>query len=249
MERLFSNVSTHWRISANKNRGPVATTTTVSDTTENKASSPQNQTGGSQQQKQATASLQKELQHSVSNKKLSAAPVPVMSRAKAGGVTAKPVAVRKSSRKLSTRMDSEVIDAFRLFDRDKDGRVTKAEIIDLIESLDGDPKCPQVKELIEASEKNDKGSIDQSEFMTLWIAFKAKVGEEGETEAEIKTAFKEYDLDGDGYITKDEMVEAITKMGFVSNTEEEAGKCLKEMDLDGDGKVSYAEFMVKWKIT
>ena len=43
--------------------------------------------------------------------------------------------------------------------------------------------------------------------MTLWIAFKAKVGEEGETEAEIKTAFKEYDLDGDGYITKDEMVE------------------------------------------
>ena len=63
------------------------------------------------------------------------------------------------------------------------------------------------QELIEASEKNDKGSIDQSEFMTLWIAFKAKVGEEGETEAEIKTAFKEYDLDGDGYITKDEMVE------------------------------------------
>ena len=59
--------------------------------------------------------------------------------------TAKPVAVRKSSRKLSTRMDSEVIDAFRLFDRDKDGRITKSEIIDLIASLDGDPKCPQVK--------------------------------------------------------------------------------------------------------
>jgi len=167
----------------------------------------------------------------------------------AGAVTAKPVAVRKSSRKLSSRMDSEVLDAFKLFDRDKDGRISKTEIVDLIESLDGDPKCPQVKEIIEASEKNAKGSIDQSEFMALWVAFKAKIGEEGETEAEIKTAFKEYDLDGDGYITKDEMVEAITKMGFVSNTEEEASKCLKEMDLDGDGKVSYAEFMVKWKIT
>ena len=45
------------------------------------------------------------------------------------------------------------------------------------------------------------------------------------------------------------LFQAITKMGFVSNTEEEASKCLKEMDLDGDGKVSYAEFMVKWKIT
>lgn len=249
MERLFSNVSTHWRISA-KNRGPA--TTSITETCDNKAS-PSNHTTGSSSEKQATTATSTSKEQSVtsgssSSKQLTAA-VPVMSGATNNRPTAKPVAVRKSSRKLSTRMDSEVIDAFRLFDRDKDGRITKSEIIDLIASLDGDPKCPQVKELIEASERNAKGSIDQSEFMTLWIAFKAKVGEEGETEAEIKTAFKEYDLDGDGYISKDEMLEAITKMGFVSNTEEEAGKCLKEMDLDGDGKVSYAEFMVKWKIT
>lgn len=38
-------------------------------------------------------------------------------------------------------------------------------------------------------------------------------------------------------------------MGFVSNKEDEVSKCLKDMDLDGDGRVSYAEFMVKWKIT
>ena len=44
-------------------------------------------------------------------------------------------------------------------------------------------------------------------------------------------------------------LQAMTKMGFVSNKEEEASKCLKEMDLDGDGRVSYAEFMVKWRIT
>ena len=45
------------------------------------------------------------------------------------------------------------------------------------------------------------------------------------------------------------LLQAMTKMGFVSNKEEEASKCLKEMDLDGDGRVSYAEFMVKWRIT
>ena len=38
-------------------------------------------------------------------------------------------------------------------------------------------------------------------------------------------------------------------MGFVSNKDEEVMKCLRDMDLDGDGRVSYAEFMVKWKIT
>ena len=45
------------------------------------------------------------------------------------------------------------------------------------------------------------------------------------------------------------LLQAITRMGFVENKEEEAAKCLKEMDLDGDGKVSYAEFMVKWRVT
>lgn len=38
-------------------------------------------------------------------------------------------------------------------------------------------------------------------------------------------------------------------MGFVANKEDEVTKCLQDMDLDGDGRVSYAEFMVKWKIT
>ena len=42
-------------------------------------------------------------------------------------------------------MDSEVIDAFKLFDRDKDGRVTRDEIVDLIEALDGDASCPHVQ--------------------------------------------------------------------------------------------------------
>ena len=51
----------------------------------------------------------------------------------------------KSSRKLSSRMDSEVVDAFKLFDRDNDGRVTREEIVDLIESLEGDSHCPHVQ--------------------------------------------------------------------------------------------------------
>jgi len=146
-------------------------------------------------------------------------------------------------------MDSEVVDAFKLFDRDKDGKVTREEIVDLIESLDGDSTCPHVQDLLKASDENGNGSVDLSQFMSLWASFKARIGDDGDTEDDIKTAFREYDIDNDGYITKDEMVEAIERMGFVSNKEEEANKCLKEMDLDGDGRVSFAEFMVKWKIT
>ena len=54
-------------------------------------------------------------------------------------------------------------------------------------------------------------------------------------------------MDGDGFITKQEMMDSITRMGFVNNVEEEAVKCIADMDIDGDGKVSYAEFVVKWR--
>lgn len=153
-----------------------------------------------------------------------------------------------ATRKLSARMDSEVADAFRLFDTDKNGKVTRAEIESLVSTLGGETDCPHVQDLLKASD--EQGSVDLTSFMKLWQKFKESVSEEGDdSEEEIKSAFKDYDVDGDGYITKDEMMNVITKMGFVSNKDEEVSKCLKDMDLDGDGRVSYAEFMVKWKIT
>ena len=50
-----------------------------------------------------------------------------------------------SSRKLSLRPDREVREAFGLFDRDGDGKITKQEVTGLIRSLEGDPACPHVQ--------------------------------------------------------------------------------------------------------
>ena len=61
------------------------------------------------------------------------------------------------------------------------------------------------QELLKASDQ--AGSVDLSNFMKLWQQFKSTVNEDGDdTEEEIKQAFKDYDRDGDGYITKDEMM-------------------------------------------
>ena len=102
--------------------------------------------------------------------------------------------------------------------------------------------------MLRASERD---CLDVATFMRLWKDFKANINnaDDDGTEDEIKEAFEDYDINGDGYITKDEMLQAMTKMGFVNNKEEEALKCLREMDLDGDGRVSYAEFMVKWRVS
>ena len=57
--------------------------------------------------------------------------------------------------------------------------------------------------------------VGLEEFLVQWSLFKEKLDEEEDEEDDIKEAFKMYDKDGDGYITKEEMLEAITAMGFV----------------------------------
>ena len=69
-----------------------------------------------------------------------------------------------------------------------------------------------------------------------------------ESNDEILEAFKKYDINGDGFITKDEIMAVISQMTFVSDKEAEVEKCLKDMDANGDGIISYAEFLVKLKI-
>jgi len=154
-----------------------------------------------------------------------------------------------SNKKLSTTENSELIDAFNLFDADKDKRINAEEILGLIRSLGGQLECSHVKELVRACQDHRDQSLGMEEFLDQWRIFKQKLDDEDEDEEEIREAFKSYDQDGDGYITRDEMFAAITQMGFVRNCEEEANKCMDEMDLDKDGKVSYAEFVLRWRVS
>jgi len=138
---------------------------------------------------------------------------------------------------------------FNLFDADKDKRIKAEEILGLIEALGGQVDCSHVKELVRACQNSEDNSLGLEEFLEQWTLFKQKLDDEDEDEEEIKEAFKMYDQDGDGYITRDEMFAALTQMGFVRNCEEEARKCMDEMDLDRDGKVSYAEFVLRWRVS
>ena len=50
-----------------------------------------------------------------------------------------------SNKKLSTKENSELIDAFNLFDADKDKRINAKEIEALIKALGGQSDCSHVK--------------------------------------------------------------------------------------------------------
>ena len=68
--------------------------------------------------------------------------------------------------------------------------------------------------------------------------WKESLGQPTLEEEEIKKAFKQYDTNGDGFITKEELLSIISI--------EDAENSLNNIDIDGDGKISYLEFKLKF---
>merc|ERR1712029_837 len=139
----------------------------------------------------------------------------------------------------------ELQEAFKLFDMDGDGMITKDELRKLVEKVGGSMAEGEAKGLIHQADKDGNESIDFSEFSKLWAAIKG----EGEAEKEIRKEFSKLDKDNSGYITKDEMISVISSSSdhFSGDKMEEAKKCIAELDVDKDGRVSYPEFLLVWK--
>lgn len=79
------------------------------------------------------------------------------------------------------------------------------------------------------------GSIEFPEFLTM-MAKKIKDG--GESEEELREAFRVFDKDGNGFISAAELRHVMTNLGE-KLTDEEVDEMIREADIDGDGQVNY----------
>ncbi len=63
-----------------------------------------------------------------------------------------------------------------------------------------------------------------------------------DTDDEMMAAFKQFDIDGDGQISRQELKITMTKL-CGNLTEEQIDHIIEEVDKDGDGEINYEEFV------
>ncbi|KAJ3763907.1 hypothetical protein EV360DRAFT_91528 [Lentinula raphanica] len=129
---------------------------------------------------------------------------------------------------------SEFKEAFSLFDKDGDGKITTKELGTVMRSLGQNPTEAELQEMINEVDSDGNGTVDFPEFLSM-MARKMK---DIDSEEEIKEAFKVFDKDGNGFISAAELRHVMTNLGE-KLTDDEVDEMMREADEDGNGRIDY----------
>jgi Ca2+-binding EF-hand superfamily protein len=141
---------------------------------------------------------------------------------------------------------SSVKDAFKRFDADGDGQISREEVMQGASSCGLKLSADEVDTLFILGDKDNNGQIDFSEFAEIMIPSAperiAKLRKCFRNRSEIESAFRRFDTNKDGAISLDEMKAGLSSCGIMF-TEQEVETCFAVADLNGDGEVCLNEFV------
>ncbi|KAM8836729.1 calcium-binding protein 5a isoform 1-T2 [Spinachia spinachia] len=147
------------------------------------------------------------------------------------------------SRELADDEIDELREAFNEFDKDKDGLISCKDLGNLMRTMGYMPTEMELIELSQNINMNLGGKVDFEDFVEL-MAPKLLAETAGMIGMkELKNAFKEFDVDGDGVITTEELRAAMGKLMGEHMSRKEIDSVVKEADDDGDGTVDFEEFV------
>ncbi|CAK72763.1 unnamed protein product (macronuclear) [Paramecium tetraurelia] len=139
--------------------------------------------------------------------------------------------------------ERQLIRIFNEIDVDRDGKLTCDELAMALQKIymyDELQAQMQASILMEQIDIDNNGFLEYSEFIMACSQRKVLL-----TESNLKNAFQQFDLNGDGVISVQEIKKVLE--GNESITDEKWQEVIQEVDTNGDGEVSYEEFLVMMK--
>ncbi|KAI8379350.1 calmodulin-like protein [Radiomyces spectabilis] len=134
------------------------------------------------------------------------------------------------------KMD-EAQESFQLFDKDGNGYIDVNELALVMNSIGRHPTPEELSDMIAEADADGDNRIDLCEFLAL-LTRQPLLDKTVSLEA-----FELFDKDGDGYISADELHQAMTTILGDYVLPKEIDQMMAEADIDGDGKISCEEFM------
>ncbi|CAD8141063.1 unnamed protein product [Paramecium octaurelia] len=137
---------------------------------------------------------------------------------------------------MSNQEKKKIQTQFKKIDVNKDGTLSREELLKCYRDIyDDEMKCQEIVDnLFQQADVNGSNQIDYTEFI---VAFAKK--EQLTAQNKLEKAFRLFDKDGNGSISKQELQEI---MGGAQLSEVEWNNVFNELDLNGDGIVNFQEF-------
>ncbi|KAM4745338.1 calcium-binding protein 1a isoform 1-T1 [Anableps anableps] len=146
-------------------------------------------------------------------------------------------------RELRPEEMDELRDAFKEFDKDKDGFISCKDLGNCMRTMGYMPTEMELIELSQQINMNLGGHVDFDDFVELMGPKLLAETADMIGIKELKDAFREFDTNGDGAISTTELRDAMRKLLGQQVGLKEVEDILRDVDLNGDGLVDFEEFV------
>ena len=160
----------------------------------------------------------------------------------------KEVKRKAKNERLIEKMKKEFLE----LDFDGDGTISTEEIERVLHTMRIKLKINEldIKHLLQDIDKDKNGSVDLKEYYRY---MKGRNGTIMKTNllyralfqlSLIRKEFQRFDVDGSGYITRDEVLEVLSDRMGAQISDDEATLIFQDADQNQDGKIDYEEFVI-----
>uniref|UniRef100_UPI0035F50434 calcium-binding protein 1a isoform X3 n=1 Tax=Lepisosteus oculatus TaxID=7918 RepID=UPI0035F50434 len=146
-------------------------------------------------------------------------------------------------RELRPEEIDELKEAFKEFDKDRDGFISCKDLGNCMRTMGYMPTEMELIELSQQINMNLGGHVDFEDFVELMGPKLLAETADMIGVKELRDAFREFDTNGDGEISTAELREAMKKLLGQQVGHRDLEEILRDIDLNGDGHVDFEEFV------